>query len=69
MKLSELSINLVPKCSNPPAAPESRPTETFWSHLKAKVNSDGFKAHYTDDLIKRIKNQIKNWGHHILRFS
>ena len=48
---------------------ELRPIETFWFHLKAKVHSVGFKAHYTDDLIKRIKNQIKNLGHHILRTS
>ena len=39
-----LGITFVPKDQNPPAAPEVRPIEKFWQHLKSRVYKGGWKA-------------------------
>ena len=43
-KLDDLGIPYAPKNENPPAAPEIRPIERFWAHLKAKVYLDSWEA-------------------------
>ena len=42
--LRDLAISFVDKELNPPAAPQVRPIERFWNHLKAKVYEDGWEA-------------------------
>ncbi len=54
-----LNINVVPKDSNPPNVPQLRPIETFWANLKRKVYKNGWTASSTDELIKRIKKELK----------
>ncbi|XP_074596310.1 uncharacterized protein LOC141851465 [Brevipalpus obovatus] len=59
---NELGTNYVTKDKNPPNVPQLRPIETFWSHLKAKVYYDGWTAKNFEDMKKRIRNCLKNFG-------
>jgi len=51
---ARLGINYVMKEQNPPNLPMLRPIETFWSHLKAKVYSNGWEAKSIQEMKKRI---------------
>jgi hypothetical protein len=42
--MRDLGITFVPKDQNPPAAPEDRPIERFWQHLKSRVYKGGWGA-------------------------
>jgi transposase len=44
---------------NPPNVPQVRPIEKFWSILKRKVYSNGYIAETTEDLIKRMKSELR----------
>ncbi len=54
-----LNIKVVPKSMNPPNVPQVCPIENFWSILKRKVYSNGYIAETTEDLIKRIKSELR----------
>jgi len=60
--LANNSIDIVEKQSNPTNAPQLRPIETFWSHLKAKVYANGYQASSIDDLIRKIKKELKTFS-------
>jgi transposase len=51
--------HFVKKDNNPPCAPQIRPIERFWAHLKQKVYDGGWTADSQDQLIRRIKTKAK----------
>lgn len=53
-------INFVKKIDNPPAVPECRPIEDFWSILKGKVYESNWQAKDLKQLETRIKHCLKN---------
>jgi hypothetical protein len=56
---ARLNIKVVPKSSNPPNVPQVRPIENFWSILKSKVYSNGWTADSTEELVEKIKLELK----------
>jgi hypothetical protein len=52
-------INFVKKDDNPPAVPECRPIEDFWSILKGKVYENNWQARDISQLRTRIKLCLK----------
>ena len=57
--LKERKINFVSRSVNPPNVPKSRPIEDFWSILAHKVYSGSWKVTTQQQLINRIKLQLK----------
>ena len=57
--LKERKFNFVPRLVNLPNVPKARPIEDFWSILAQKVYSGGWKATTQQQLINRIKQQLK----------
>ncbi len=53
------NIKFVKKVDNPPAVPEVRPIEDFWSILKGKVYENNWQAKNLDQLRDRIKLCLK----------
>jgi hypothetical protein len=53
------NIKFVKKVDNPPAVPELRPIEDFWSILKGKVYENNWQAKDVDQLRDRIKLCLK----------
>ena len=60
--LQEMAIPFVPKELNPPAAPQIRPIELFWNHLKARVYADGWEAENTQQLKFRISEKLATFS-------
>lgn len=60
--LSEEKVPVISKKINPPNAPQIRPIERFWAHLKAKVYADGWTAQSEDQLCRRIKEKAKTFN-------
>jgi len=60
--LEDNKIPFVKKDSNPPCAPQIRPIEKFWAHLKEKVYEKGWTADSEDQLIRRIKTKAKQFN-------
>ena len=60
-KLKELKIPTVARADNPPAAPQIRPTEQFWSQLKQAVYKDGWEAATASDLKRRVRAKLKQF--------
>ena len=56
--MKDLAITFVPKDQNPPAAPEVRPAEKFWQHLKSRVYKGGWKAKTEAQLRSRILQML-----------
>ena len=56
--MKDLGITFVPKDQNPPAAPEVRPIEKFWQHLKSRVYKGGWKAKTEAQLRSRILQML-----------
>jgi hypothetical protein len=59
-KLRILGIPLVPKDENPPNVPQMRLIEDLWANIKRKVYANNFKDKNAAQLIRRIKNILKN---------
>ncbi|CAF3561948.1 unnamed protein product, partial [Rotaria sp. Silwood2] len=57
--LNEQKVPFVPKVANPPNVPKARPIEDFWSILADKVYSGGWAAMNQEQLVNRIKSQLK----------
>ncbi|CAF1570933.1 unnamed protein product [Rotaria magnacalcarata] len=57
--LNQQNIHFVPKQVNPPNLPKARPIEDFWSILADKVYHGGWLATTEQQLINRIKQQLK----------
>jgi hypothetical protein len=55
-----LNIKVVPKTSNPPNVPQVRPIENFWAILKERVYKNGWTAKNIEELIRKIKLELKN---------
>ena len=53
------NITFVQKADNPPAVPELRPVENFWSILKGMVYKNNWQATSVDELKQRIKYCLK----------
>ena len=60
-KLKELKIPTVARADNPPAAPQIRPIEQFWSQLKQAVYKDGWEAATASDLKRRVRAKLKQF--------
>lgn len=60
--LDRLGITYLPKDQNPPNAPQIRPIELFWAHLKSKVYADGWSAQNVDQLKSRIIDMIETFS-------
>jgi hypothetical protein len=58
-EFERLNIKIVPKDSNPPNVPQLRPIERFWTTLKRNVYRNGWTAKSVQDLVKRIKTELK----------
>ena len=58
-KLEELKIPTVARADNPPAAPQIRPIERFWSQLKQAVYKDGWEAPTAGILKRRVRAKLK----------
>jgi hypothetical protein len=59
--MGDEKIVFAPKLANPPNVPQLRQIERFWSHLKAEVYADGFRAESVPQLIRRIQNKLKDF--------
>ena len=57
----EENINFVAKSLNPPNVPQARLIENFWGCLTQKVFDGGWQANTEDQLIRRIKNKLKEF--------
>ena len=55
------NVKFVPKDINPPNFPLARPIENFWGCLAQKVYEGGWKAKTEQQLINRIKPQMKEF--------
>ncbi len=70
-EFERLNIRVVPKDSNPPNCPQVRPIETFWAQLKKNVYAKGFKAESIQELIVKIKHELrvmpKNYCQRLMR--
>ena len=60
-KYDELGIKYLPKEQSPPNAPQLRPIEKFWAHLKQKVYERGWEAKNLDELQQRIEKKMKEF--------
>ncbi|KAF0294824.1 putative serine/threonine-protein kinase PkwA [Amphibalanus amphitrite] len=58
-KLKELKIPTVARAHNPPAAPQIRPIERLWSHLKQAVYEGDWEAETAGALKRRIRAKLK----------
>jgi len=54
-----LNIKVVPKDQNPPNVPQLRPIENYWAILKQRVYRNGWRAESHEDLIKKIKLELR----------
>ena len=59
--LESKKIPFIPKEKNPPCAPQIRPIERFWAHLKLKVYENGWTAENETQLARRIKQKAKTF--------
>jgi transposase len=59
---NKLGIKYVLKEENPPNVPQLRGIERFWAHLKRNVYENGWTAKTAEELIKKIKSEIKKFG-------
>lgn len=57
----EENLNFVAKDSNPPNVPQARPIENFWGCLTQKVYEGGWEAKSEQQLVRRIKNKLKEF--------
>jgi transposase len=55
------NVNFVEEEDNPPNVPQARPIENFWGCLAQKVYAKGWQAKTEDQLIRRIKNKLKEF--------
>jgi len=46
---------------NPPNVPQARPIENFWANLDLKVYDKGWQAQTKMQLIRRIRNKLKDF--------
>ncbi|CAF0734749.1 unnamed protein product [Didymodactylos carnosus] len=57
--LNEQKVPSVPKYANPPNVPKARPIEDCWGILAQQMYSRGWTAINQEQLINRIKTQLK----------
>lgn len=57
--LDELQIDYVEEDLNPPNAPQLRPIERFWAHLKRKVYKNGWEAQNLQQLKVKIEKVVR----------
>ena len=56
------NVKFVPKDMNPPNVQQARPIENFWGCLAQKVYEGGWEAKTEQQLIRRIKSKMKEFG-------
>jgi transposase len=57
----QLGIKYVHKEENPPNVPQLRRIERFWAYLKAKVYANNWTAKTPEELIKKVKKELKTF--------
>lgn len=55
------NVQFVPPETNPPNVPQARPIENFWGCLSQKVYEGGWQAKTKEDLMRRIKQKLKEF--------
>ena len=60
-KMKEQDLYFIAKEDNPPACPQIRPIEQFWSILKQKVYANNWSAQNRDQLIRKIRKCTKEF--------
>ncbi len=58
--MDEWIYDFVEKDCNPPNVPQARPIKNFWGFLAHKVYEGGWYAKTEQQLVNRIKLQLKN---------
>ena len=59
--MKEQGLYFISKEDNPPACPQIRPIEQFWSMLKQKVYANNWSAENRDQLIRKIRKCAKEF--------
>ena len=59
--MKEQDLYFIAKEDNPPATPQIRPIEQFWSMLKTKVYENNWSAKNRDQLIRKIQKCAKEF--------
>ena len=59
--LKEQGLYYISKDDNPPACPQIRPIEQFWSMLKQKVYAKNWSAKNREQLIRKIRKTAKEF--------
>ena len=59
--MASLGVKCIDENSNPPNAPELRPIEKFWAHLKHRVYQDGWTATNINQLKARVEEKIDSF--------
>ena len=59
--MKEQDLYFIPKEDNPPACPQIRPIEQFWSMLKNKVYENNWSAKNREQLIRKIQKCAKEF--------
>lgn len=57
--MNKNNIHFVTRIENPPAVPECRPIENFWTNFKGKVYAKNWQAKNLDQLKAKIKKSLK----------
>ena len=60
-KIRQTAAVIFAKEDNPPACPQIRPIEQFWSILKQKVYANNWSAQNRDQLIRKIRKCTKEF--------
>ena len=59
--MKEQGLYFISKEDNPPACPQIRPIEQFWSILKQKVYANNWSAENRDQFIRKIRKCAKEF--------
>ena len=59
--MKEQGLYFISKEDNPPACPQIRPIEQFWSMLKQKVYANNWCAENREQLIRKIQKCAKEF--------
>ena len=59
--MKEQGLYFISKENNPPACPQIRPIEQFWSMLKTEVYANNWSAKNRDQLIRKIRKCAKEF--------
>ena len=65
-RLNEKNIH-ISRVDNPPTVPQARSIEVIWTILERKIYENNWEANIINDLIRRIKQKIKELDEQMLQ--